>query len=119
MSSNNTWVCFACNSGFRKDKNLRSLNCQFCGSSCVNLGYKIAIPLKSKPKLWEQLRFDYYLRERQQRADRRDQCLQRIRWYEQEIAKLEARPKSIDREKVILNLKASRADLWRELPLFG
>lgn len=117
--SNHNWVCFSCQTAVRKPQHLKQVPCQYCGAACVNLGYKIPIPPKSKPKLWVKLQIDYYLGERRYHAARKQGWLCRVRSCEAQIEKLASRPVSIGRAKAIQEIIAERDAAWQALALLG
>jgi hypothetical protein len=59
--SNNNWVCFSCKYHKRKPKSLLVIpSCIHCNKDLYCLGYKIAVPKKSKIKEWEALECSMY-----------------------------------------------------------
>lgn len=55
--SNRNWICFDCKITNRKSATFDGdAICSQCGGQLTYIGYKIPVPPKNKPKLWESLK---------------------------------------------------------------
>jgi hypothetical protein len=55
-----TFVCFDCQTAYRRLKREAIPVCGKCGKECRRLGWKIKLPPKRDVKAWAQLREDYF-----------------------------------------------------------
>ncbi len=91
--SNTHYVCFHCHTAVRRLKSHmapagHSVRCPHCGRHTLELSYKIPLPSKSKPKLWQAL-YQQLLAERWQRYQAAARCqTRRKHLLEKEIAAL-------------------------------
>lgn len=104
--SNRNWVCFSCRITNRKSSRFAGKAiCPECGGELKNIGYKIPVPPKSKPKEWkklrEQLAFDA-------REFERDICKSKVRKrhdLEKELEILKVLPSNAGRQSLIKQLE--------------
>ena len=108
--SNYAWVCFSCRASVRRHGSSKRVLCSSCGQSCECIGYKIPVPPKSKPKMWEQLRLTYYQFKRERLLRQQKANVRRIHDLEQEIARLQAMPVNEGRGQAITHLKRQLAE---------
>lgn len=103
--SNYVWVCFDCQSAVRRPALTRDVTCATCQKACVCLGAKIAIPPKSKSKLWESLRQGFYLARVERRTAAEKRRIRRIHNLEQKITRLDSLPENPGRARAVTELK--------------
>ena len=84
------------------------MRCPTCGLQCINLGYKIPVPPKSKVAAWKALETDYFARRRTLVAVSRYRSIRRKHELEKEIVRIEALPENHGRHGL---LKQLRSDL--------
>jgi hypothetical protein len=103
------WVCFSCRKIMRVPKSFNSdlndVKCSLCGENCVNFGSKMRFPKKSNIKEWNKLHKVYL--EASEEAEKKEHIkhIENRRRIKKEIEKLEKRPESEDRRKLINQLK--------------
>ncbi|PJK15358.1 hypothetical protein CO613_01300 [Lysobacteraceae bacterium NML07-0707] len=101
------WVCFECRIAVRRDTQYRGqVPCPECGKHCVYLGYKIPVPPKSKPRLWQQLQVQLV---QAKILDNRQAALDNIRLrhvLEREFAKIERLPENPGRRSLLQQLRS-------------
>ncbi len=104
--SNRKHLCFNCLLAFRREANSTSaVKCSACGGDCINIGYKIPVPPKSKPKEWDDLRNQLTNEHLARTLANQRRKVQNIHSLEKEIGKLEALPENSGRASLIKKLK--------------
>jgi DNA-directed RNA polymerase subunit RPC12/RpoP len=102
--SNHKWVCFNCRETVRRPGNAENVRCPACAQPCENIGYKIPVPPKYKPKLWQSLR-ECREKAAQNNVANVDQIsVRQIHDLEQEIARISAMPENAGRRSLIKSL---------------
>lgn len=100
------WVCFECRIAVRRNTQYRGqVPCPECGKRCAYLGYKIPVPPKSKPRLWQQLQVQLA----RERAEAHQQAVlnnTRLRHeLEREIARIKRLPTNPGRRSLLRQLQ--------------
>jgi DNA-directed RNA polymerase subunit RPC12/RpoP len=105
--SNNNWVCFTCREAVRRPGSADNVRCPKCAQACQNIGYKIPVPPKSKPKLWQalqQCRAEAMQNDAAYSVRRMHDLEKEIINLEQEISRIEAMPENAGRRSLIKSL---------------
>ena len=111
MSKRN-FICFNCRIAVRTDPHLNNqVTCSQCGESCINLGYKIPVPPKNKPKEWDAIKKQLADEEIDFLEKRNKQRIQRKHEVEKEIKKLESKPENPGRKSLLKNLYQEKNQL--------
>lgn len=103
--SNYAWVCFTCCAAVRRPGTAKDVRCPSCAKACECLGARIAIPPKSKPERWAELRQSFYVARAARLLALEKWRTQRVHQLEQEIARLEALPDNPGRAQAVSKLK--------------
>ena len=103
--SNRKYLCFECQLAFRRDANSsKPVKCSQCAGYCVNIGYKIPVPPKNKPKEWEALKTQLANEEKELVDSRKFTNIKKKHSLEKELEKLEALPENSGRKSLIKKL---------------
>lgn len=104
--SNRNWVCFNCRITNRKSSRFnRQATCSQCGDKLKNIGYKIPVPPKSKPKLWQKLHEQLAFEAREFERNNFKSKVRKRHDLEQEIEKLKTLPFNRGRQSLIDRLE--------------
>ena len=104
--SNQKHLCFDCRLAFSREANsTNAVKCSSCGGDCINVGYKISVPPKSKTKEWGHLRNQITNEHLAGIQNNQQRKIQNIHSLEKEIEKLEALPENSGRASLIKKLK--------------
>ena len=110
--SNDTWVCFDCQTTVRRATHYVSAasvpteaRCPSCGKPCDCLGKKIPAPPKSRPKDWQALRESLHRKQHEALAAYAQHRVAAIHVLEQEIDRLAALPDNAGRGQAIKQLR--------------
>lgn len=104
--SNRNWVCFSCRITNRKSSRFTGeAICSECGGALINIGYKILVPPKSKPKEWKKLHESLASQTRELERVNFKAKVQNRHDLEQELVKLKALPINDGRQSLIKQLE--------------
>jgi hypothetical protein len=104
--SNRNWVCFSCRITNRKSSRFTGeAICSECGGQLKNIGYKIPVPPKSKPKEWTKLQESLASQTRELERANFKVKVQKRHELEQELVKLKALPLNCGRQSLIKQLE--------------
>lgn len=104
--SNCNWVCFSCRVTNRKSSRFAGeAICSDCGGELKNIGYKIPVPPKSKPKEWKKLQEQLASQAREFEREKFSSSVRSRHDLEQELEKLKALPFNDGRKSLIKQLE--------------
>jgi hypothetical protein len=103
--SNYAWVCFNCHLAVRRNGQSENVRCPSCAEQCVCLGYKVPVPLKTKPKEWQRLQHNFYKHKREYLLKKEQQHVRTLHNLEQEITRFETMPEDSGRKETIKYLR--------------
>jgi len=104
--SNRNWVCFSCRITNRKSSRFAGVAiCSDCGGELKNIGYKIPVPPKSKPKEWKKLQEQLASEVREAECEKYKSGVRKRHDLEQELEKLKSLPHNTGRLSLIKQLE--------------
>jgi len=104
--SNRNWVCFSCRITNRKSSRFAGeAICSDCGGELKNIGYKIPVPPKSKPKEWKKLQEQLASQAREVECEKYKSSVRKRHDLEQELEKLNTLPLNSGRLSLIKQLE--------------
>lgn len=103
---NAAWVCFKCRESVRRPTHYTAdVPCPKCGQRCRCIGTKIPVPAKRDVRAWRELRAGLDAQAVKVAEAEHRERVRRRHSLEQEIRRLESRPKNDGRGKAIGLLK--------------
>jgi hypothetical protein len=109
--SNYHWVCFSCHESVRRHGSADDVRCPRCAKPCQNIGYKIPVPPKSKPQLWQELAQSYAEARRRYFHRQNADSVRRAHDLEHEIARIGSLEPNEGRLSLLKRLREELATL--------
>jgi hypothetical protein len=103
--SSYAWVCFSCRTASRRSPVARNVRCQQCARLCECIGYKTAVPPKSKIREWKALAEAFYGSRRTYTFGQQKRRVRQIHDLEREIVRLESLPANEGRSDAVKHLR--------------
>lgn len=103
---NAAWVCFDCRESVRRPTHhTADVPCPKCAQTCRCIGTKIPVPPKRDVRAWRQLRESLDAQTIRAAESQHERKTRQRHSIEQEIERLEARPKNDGRTRAVRLLK--------------